>query len=89
MDMQNDTNVAEKAPTSEDLRKALLDRANEYAEATKSPKGKKTSLSTISDYCAGDGKFLLDVERGNNFTVERYQKAMDWFDAHWPQERVA
>lgn len=74
MDMQ----VSESAPTSEGIRRALLDRANDYAALT----GLK--LGTVSDRCAGDGKFLFDVQAGKGFTVDRYQKAMDWFDANWP-----
>ncbi len=80
---QSDVALVEPVPTSETVRKALLDRANEYRTLT----GLK--LGTVSDRCAGDGKFLLEVERGNNFTVDRYQKAMDWFDAHWPQADTA
>jgi hypothetical protein len=33
---------------------------------------------------ARDGKFLHQVQRGENFTVDRYQRAMDWLDANWP-----
>lgn len=84
-----ETTAPDKAPTSEDLRRALLDRANDYAEATKLANGRKLSLGTISDRCAGDGKFLPDVAAGGNFTVDRYTKAMGWFDANWPGAAVA
>jgi hypothetical protein len=84
MDVQT-LETTERPPTSEDLRKALLDRANEYAELTKTASGKKFSLSTVSDRCAGDGKFLPEMAAGGNFTVDRYTKAMAWFDAHWPE----
>lgn len=66
------------SPTSENIRKTLLERANDYAALT------GLRLGTVSDRCAGDGKFLLDVEKGGNFTIDRYQKAMDWFEANWP-----
>lgn len=70
-------------PTSEQVRQALLRRANDYARLT----GLK--LGTVSDRCAGDGKFLLQIERGENFTVDRYQRAMDWLESNWPAERAA
>lgn len=78
MDVQT-IETTEKPPTSEDLRKALLDRANEYAELT------KLALGTVSDRCAGDGKFLSGLTAGGNFTADRYTKAMAWFDANWPE----
>jgi hypothetical protein len=65
-------------PTAALIRKALLKRASDYAKLT----GLK--LGTVSDRCAGDGKFLHQVQRGENFTVDRYQRAMDWLDANWP-----
>ena len=71
------------SPTSEHIRQTLLERANDYAALT------GLRLGTVSDRCAGDGKFLLDVERGGNFTVDRYQKAMDWFDKNWPAPALA
>lgn len=80
MDMQ----ISERAaPTSGDVRRALLSRANDYAKLT------GLALGTVSDRCAGDGKFLSDVRAGKGFTVDRYQKAMDWFDANWPAEAAA
>jgi len=66
------------APTSEQIRQSLLKRANDYAAAT------RLALGTVSDRCAGDGKFLQDVLDGKNFTVDRYQRAMDWLDTNWP-----
>lgn len=79
-----DMHVSEQpAPTSADIRKALLTRANDYAGLT------GLALGTVSDRCAGDGKFLREVQEGKGFTVDRYQKAMDWFDSHWPAERAA
>lgn len=71
------------APTSEDIRQSLMERANAFAAR------KKCKLGTVSDLCAGDGKFLYDVQAGKNFTVDRYQKAMDWFDKNWPAEDAA
>lgn len=64
------------------LRETLLRRAGQYAGLT----GLK--LGTVSDRCAGDGKFLKEVQSGKNFTVDRYQKAMDWFDGNWPTETI-
>lgn len=60
------------------LRDSLLRRAGEYAKLT------KLKLGTVSDRCAGDGKFLRDVEAGKNFTVDRYETAMRWLDDNWP-----
>jgi len=80
MDMQA---TERPVPTSDDVRRALLSRANEYGKLT------KLAIGTVSDRCAGDGKFLLDVQAGKGFTVDRYQKAMDWFDANWPAEVAA
>lgn len=65
------------------LRESLLWRAGEYARLT------GLALGTVSDRCAGDGKFLAHVQAGRNFTVERYQKAMDWLEHHWPASRNA
>lgn len=65
------------------LRDSLLRRANDYARLT------KLELGTVSDRCAGDGKFLFAVQRGENFTVSRYQRAMDWLDENWPAEASA
>jgi len=73
----------EQAPTSDQIRQSLLKRANEYAAIT----GLK--LGTVSDRCAGDGKFLIDVLKGKNFTVDRYQTAMNWLDANWPDSTEA
>src|SRR5690348_422409 len=73
-----------KAPTSDDIRAHLIARARAYAKL----RGLK--LGTVSDLCAGDGKFLAAVESGQgSFTVGRYQRAMDWFDANWPSEAAA
>ena len=70
--------IIEKQPNAEDLRRALLDRAAQYAKLT------DLKLGTVSDRCAGDGKFLSDVAAGGNFTVDRFTKAMAWLDANWP-----
>lgn len=68
------------APTADQLREHLMLRARLYAER------RKMKLGTVSDLCAGDGKFLLDIEKGRNFTVDRYQRAMDWLEANMPAE---
>lgn len=60
------------------LRESLSRRAGEYADVT------GLRLGTVSDRCAGDGKFLGDVAAGKNFTVDRYLKAMDWLEQNWP-----
>lgn len=65
-------------PNAEDLRSALLARAGQYAALT------KLKMGTVSDRCAGDGKFLAAVAAGGNFTIDRYTQAMAWLDANWP-----
>lgn len=73
-----------KAPTSDDIRSHLLRRAKDYAALT------GLSLGAVSQRCSGEHKFLSLIEAGRvGFTVERYQRAMDWFDANWPSEAAA
>lgn len=70
-----------KAPTSDDIRSHLLQRAKAYASAT------GLTLGAVSQRCVGEHKFLPLLEKGEiGFTVERYQRAMDWLDANWPSE---
>lgn len=78
MDTQTTATTVSEAPTSEQLRRALVDRARAYATL------KDCTLRNVGDASVGDHRFFIDVESGKNFTVDRYQKAMDWLDAHWP-----
>lgn len=75
-----ETVAAVQTPTKDQVSTALLSRAREFARR----RGLK--LGTVSDLCAGDGKFLSGIERGENFTIDRYQRAMDWLEANWPDE---
>ena len=60
---------------AETIRSHLLSRAEAYAER------QGCSLSTIGEEAIRDGKFLLNVRNGANFTVKTYQRVIDWLDA--------
>lgn len=68
-----------EAPTGEDIRNALIARATAYAKAQNS------SLSTIGLKAVNDSKFFKQVEDGRGFSINTYQKVMDWIDE---QERA-
>lgn len=63
-----------EAPTSDDIRKALLGRAESFAKA------QDTTLSTIGLKAVNDSKFFLQVKNGRGFGINTYQKVMDWLD---------
>jgi hypothetical protein len=75
--------VTGRPPTAEDIRAHLLNRAYRYAVAA------GLTLTAVSRLCTTgkDGRFLPEVAEGQGFTVERYQKAMDWFAANRPPRR--
>ncbi|MBX5143329.1 hypothetical protein HJB79_32035 [Rhizobium lentis] len=66
-------------PSSDDIRAALVARAEAYAEAN------KTSLSTIGLKAVNDTKFLIRVRDGLGFNINTYQRVVDWLDE---QERA-
>lgn len=67
--MKNQTLISADA-----IRQTLVDRAQAYADRH------KVTLSYISKEAVKDNKFLADVKKGRNFTLESYQRVMDWLD---------
>jgi hypothetical protein len=63
------------AITDAAIRENLLKRAKAYAAKS------GCSLSFISKQAVGDDKFLRNAERGSNFTINTYQRVIDWIDA--------
>lgn len=62
-------------PTFEDLRKALMDRANRFSQRS----GK--SLGLVSRLVSpADKGFLIRVQKGEGFNVKKYQSVMERFD---------
>ncbi len=72
------------APRKEDLRAALIGRAEAFARLRGG-----LALSYVSRLADGDGNFLAKVRNGQNFTVDRYERCMDWFDENWPKTAAA
>jgi hypothetical protein len=71
------------APTADDIRQKLLDRADAFARKH------EISLSRIGLEALRDSKFLSEVRAGRNFTIGSYQAVMDWIDAEEERRRVA
>jgi hypothetical protein len=65
-------------PTEQEIRDALLRRADEFSRQT------GMSKSEIGKRALNDGAFLGQVSKGRNFTIELYRRLMDWLDANWP-----
>ena len=61
-------------PTIETIRNALLARANAFVT------DRKSSFSAICIGAGVDSKFLSRVDAKENFTVEKYQRVIDWLD---------
>jgi hypothetical protein len=74
--------MARRFLTKQEIRDALVGRADEFGRLT----GK--SKSEIGKLAVNDGAALSRIEAGGNFTVDLYGRFMDWFDKHWPQRRV-
>lgn len=68
-------------PDEATIRGALVERAKEFSRRTGVP------LSGIGKAAVNDSSFILDVARGANFTVGRYQRAQEWLDKHWPDTK--
>ena len=60
---------------SQDIRNALLARAEAFASV------RKSSISAIGMAAVGDSKFLWRVKNGKSFNINTYQKVVDWLDA--------
>lgn len=78
-----DGGMEQIAPTADDIRQKLLDRAETFA------KQHDISLSRIGLEALKDSKFLSEVRAGRNFTIGSYQAVMDWIDAEEARRRVA
>lgn len=61
--------------TADHIRDHLLARATAFSERT------KMSFSAISKEAVADDRFLARARAGKNFTIETYQRVIDWIDA--------
>jgi len=66
-------------PTEQEIRDALIQRADEFSRQTGIPK------TEIGKRAVNDGAFLGQVAEGRNFTINLYRRLMDWLDANWPE----
>ena len=61
--------------TADAVRQNLISRARAFCEA------RKTSFSAIGKAAISDDRFLARVDAGGNFTLDTYQRVIDWLDA--------
>lgn len=61
--------------TAEAVRQNLMNRAKTHCETH------GTSLSAIGKAAISDDRFLARVAAGGNFTLDTYQRVIDWLDA--------
>lgn len=61
--------------TADGIREYLMARANAHA------KSHRTSWSSMSRRALSDDRFLARANAGSNFTIETYQRFIDWLDA--------
>jgi hypothetical protein len=61
--------------TADAVRQNLISRARAFCQA------KKTSFSAIGKAAISDDRFLARVDAGGNFTLDTYQRVIDWLDA--------
>jgi hypothetical protein len=66
-------------PKEQDIRTALIQRAEEFSRQT------GMSKTEIGKLAVNDGAFLAQVADGRNFTIKLYQRVMDWLDKNWPE----
>lgn len=69
-------------PTGADIRAVLLWRAESFTQQTGIP------LTVIAKRSLNDPALLTRVAKGHNFTIQTYQKVMDWLDDNWPRGRA-
>lgn len=69
-------------PTGADIRAVLLWRAARFTEIT------GVAPAAIAKRSVNDPALLAQVARGRNFTVQTYQRVMDWLDANWPDGKA-
>jgi hypothetical protein len=65
-------------PSEAELRRAIINRAREYTEAT------GLAISTVSKHALNDSRFLEKVRDGGNFSIRNYTRVMDFFDSNMP-----
>lgn len=61
--------------TADAVRQNLISRARAFCEA------RKTSFSAIGKAAISDDRFLARVDAGGNFTLDTYQRVINWLDA--------
>ena len=66
-------------PTEDELRAALLARADEFTKLT------GMTRTQIGLEAVNDGAFLGQVEKDRNFGIKLYSRFMSWLDDHWPE----
>lgn len=71
--------------TADQVRAALLKRVDAFLVRT------GTSPSAFGKQVVSDDRFVKRIRDGGNFTIETYQRVIDWIDAQEapPQEAVA
>jgi hypothetical protein len=62
-----------------DLKATLLTVATGYCSATGMSKARLATL------IANDGKFFARIEGGGGFTIQTFERAMQWISDHWPE----
>lgn len=77
--------MTEAKITADGIREHLMARANAFSEMH------RMSWSAMSKQAVSDDRFLARANAGSNFTIETYQRFIDWMDA-WEadlRERLA
>ena len=79
------TGLPARLPHRRELADALIARAEEYSRLT------GIAITTISGKAVRDKRFLYDMRKdpGINFTIDRYQRIVDWLEANWPSDASA
>jgi len=65
-------------PTEVEVRRALIQRVNDYARAT------GLAITTISRMAVNDSRYLGKVRAGGNFSMRNYTRLMEFFDTNMP-----
>lgn len=71
-----------RTPTGMKLTEQLLTVAREYARAEDVP------LSKVSWRVLGDTRRLAAIEAGSDVWASRFEAAMAWFSANWPESAI-
>ncbi len=64
----------------ETLRKQLLDLCHRHGEASNLTPG------VLGKASLRDHTFFRRIEQGENFTVKTFDKVVQWFSDHWPED---